>query len=384
MIPMLPEALATVTVPRFFTPTALSLANDCHLRLVLQSAPRGLASLPAGPPAALGTLTHRFLALCAASPESAATIFNRAYNDVKAALAADSATAHYTDLSKVLGAPAWSRFRFALIDQRGESPRAGHARLLESGTRASTSRFGNERTLTSVDLRLKGRADRISRLPDGTIEVRDHKTGEIFDTSGALDASVQDQLRCYGLMLLESDSTSTIRLVVDDGDDHEIPFTTTDRRKLKRRLTELGQELPAGSQMIAANLASPGKACLSCPFRHRCRAYLDTEPRMWAASKHPAIPRDTWGKVIGHSVDANSTFGIVLRDAAGRSIRVDRLDTARWSMPPDIGTYLWAFNLESPISRSRARAANLHPAVFHECPADSTQNRAWSLQLYSK
>lgn len=385
MIPALPPPLATASVPRFFTPTALAAALDCRLRLVLQSSSRGPKGLPAGPAAALGTLTHRFLDARDGSVEPSARLFDRIHGNLAAELAADPTTMHFADLQQVLGLPAWSRFRFDLIDRPADSAQKRPARSLRSAPTASASILGRERGLANSRLRLKGRADRITRLPDGTVEIRDYKTGEVLDPTGALVPAIVLQLRCYGLIAVESFADSPIRLIVDDGADHEVPFSSADRRKLKRHLADLGRDLPEGRQLAAAALASPGESCGSCPFRHRCNSYLATAPRWWQATTPgpSVVPRDVWGEVAARAPGIDGTLDLVLLDASGRRVRVDRLDPARWSKPPDVGDRIWAFNLESPISRSRARAASLHPTVFHECPADSTQNRAWALQLFS-
>ena len=74
----------------------------------------------------------------------------------------------------------------------------------------------------------------------------------------------------------------------------------------------------------------------------------------------------------------------MIEDAAERKVRIDRLDLSRWKVTPKVGERLFAFNLESPVSRGRARAAKFHPTSFFERPADSTQPRAWTLQLFSR
>lgn len=385
MISVLPTPFGSVTIPRFFAPTALAAARDCRLRLVLQSTPGGSSALPPGPAAALGALSHRYSSLFATSVEPATLVFDRAHREIVAHLAEDQATVQYADLPRVLGATAWSRFRFALIDRTRDHVRA---RRWARGTRPQRDTptvFGTERTLLNTALRLKGRADLIHRLPDGTIEIRDFKTGEIFDASGEIDAGIQIQLRCYGLLMLELFPGSKVRLLIDDGTEYEVPFALCDQRKLRRRLGKLYRELPQGARIPASKLASPGDACHHCPVRHRCTAYLEMAPKWWqATAKLPfPIPRDTWGGIVNSEVGIGGAFGVTLRDAAGRDIRVDRLDPARWPIQPAKGARLWAFNLESTISAGRARSVGLHPSVFYECPADSTQQRAWALQLFT-
>jgi RecB family exonuclease len=347
MIPALPPPIATVAVPRLFAPTAFAAAGNCRLGLVLQSSLRGLATLPPGPAVALGSLTHRFLSLLASAARPAPWVFYRAHGEITTRLADDPATVHYADLPRVLGSPAWSRFRAGLLDRIGEYSQTRRSSLTASQSRISPAQFGHERSLISRRLRLKGRADLISRLPDGAIEIRDFKTGNIFDATGAIEASVQVQLRCYGLMVHESFPDSPIRLVVDDGTEHEVSFAPSDQRKLMRSISKLGRELPEGRQLSASDLASPGETCHFCPVRHRCGTYLNAAPAWWKA-KPPlpaAIPRDTWGEVLWDEAGIDGTFDILLRDAAGRRIRLDRLDPTRWAAPPAIGTRLWAFNL---------------------------------------
>lgn len=382
MIPALPARLATANVPRLFTPTALASSAGCRLRLVLQSAPQNLASLSSGPAAALGTLAHRYISLCGSPAGTGARLFDRLHRTLAGELATDKGTAHYADLPRVIGLSAWSRFRFELIG-RSDSDLMPTPGLRKS--KATGSIFGRERPLVSQRLRLKGRADRVSRLPDGTIEIRDHKTGDVLGSEGDILPSIAIQLRSYGLVILERFADSAVRLIVDAGSEHEVTFSATDQRRLRRFLAKIDRDLPSGQTLVASDLASPGEACATCAFRHRCDAYLHAAPRWWQATAPvPAVvPRDTWGEVFAFSTGIEGMFDIAIVDAAGRRVRLDRLDPLRWTTPPRIGDRLWAFNLESPISRARARAAKLHPTTFHECPADSTQQRAWGLQLFS-
>jgi len=245
--------------------------------------------------------------------------------------------------------------------------------------------FGREKALASQRLRLNGRADRIARLADGTIEIRDYKTGEVLDADGEVLAHVVTQLRAYGLLVMEKSPGLPIRLVVDDGTEHEVSFTTRDQRRIRRSLAAINSELPEGRVLDAASLATAGEGCTTCAFRHRCSSYLDAAPTWWRsrASGPADIPQDVWGVITQVSASGDNVLDVTITDAAERRVRLDRLDLSRWKDEVKVGDRLWAFNLESPISRVRARAAKLHPTSFYECPADSIQQRAWAAQLFS-
>lgn len=385
MISALPPRLAAANVPRLFAVTALAEARDCRLRLVLQSQSirREIPRLPAGPAAALGTLAHRYFSARAVASEMAVSLFERIHREFAGELATNSATTHYADLPSVIGLSAWSRFRLEVIERR-----KGSAPVLPPSRPRSAVRgtiFGRERPLASQRLRLNGRADKITRLQEGTIEIRDYKTGEILDTDGEILAHIAFQLRAYGLLVLEQSPGLPVRLIVDDGTEHDVGFTTRDQRRVRRLVNEINSDLPAGRRLDALSLATAGEACTTCAFRHCCGAYLDAAPAWWRmpASGPADIPRDVWGVVVQVSSSADGVFSVAITDAIGRRVRLDRLDSARWREKPKVGDTVWAFNLESPVSRARARAAKLHPTSFYECPADSTQQRAWALQLFS-
>lgn len=385
MISALPPPLATAIVPRLFAVTALAEARDCRLRLVLQSQSirQETLRLPAGPAAALGTLAHRYFSARAVATEMGVSLFERIHRDFADELATNSATTHYADLPSVIGLSAWSRFRLEVIERR-----KGSAPVLPSSRPKSATRgtiFGRERPLVSQRLRLNGRADRIIRLEEGTIEIRDYKTGKILDSDGGILAHIVFQLRAYGLLVLEQSPGLPIRLIVDDGTEHEVGFTTRDQSRLRRLVNEISSDLPAGRRLDALSLATAGEDCATCVFRHFCGAYLNAAPAWWRmpACGPAEIPRDVWGVIVQVSSIADGIFNVTITDPVGRQVRLDRLDFSRWKDEPRVGAKLWAFNLESPVSRVRARAAKFHPTSFYECPADSTQQRAWALQLFS-
>jgi hypothetical protein len=104
-------------------------------------------------------------------------------------------------------------------------------------------------------------------------EIRDYKTGSVLDEDGCVKEEVALQLRAYGLMILENHPTASVRLVVDDGLDHEVEFDEVARIAAMKTIEGILARVPAAGILQIDRTARPGAGCFGCRVRHVCPAY---------------------------------------------------------------------------------------------------------------
>ena len=333
-----------------------------------------------GPNAAIGTLFHRVLERAAKkSALSVEEIFDDEYFRAVARLSADPNQAHFAEISSTLSAGEWARRRsWVLKRARSIQPVFDSERTLD--TPRATPMYGSEVPLESQALRLRGSADRIRRLGPGSVEVRDYKSGSVVDETGTIRRDIALQLLAYGLILLERRPGILVRLVVDDGSEREVPFGADAQAEAMEELRRITAGVPTGGVVDAESLASPGKACWGCTSRHVCLAYRRNAVRWWneIPTHIERIPKDTWGTVT----DMPEQRAVVLRDDAGRRVRISNLDERHGAFR--IGMRVWFFGLEASGAVRSFDGTAFHPRSFHELPRDRAERRAWSLSVFSE
>jgi len=73
---------------------------------------------------------------------------------------------------------------------------------------------------------------------------------------------------------------------------------------------------------------------------------------------------------------------VVLRDAAGRRVRIDGLDERHRITADLVQKRLWFFGLEATGATRGFDGARFHPRSFHELPRDHMERRAWVVQVF--
>jgi len=380
----LPGDIDQVTVPSTFSVTAIASGSKCRLRLLMASSPSDGSVLPAGPRAELGSLGHLILERVAQGDGTPEEVFDRSVREVSKRLAANERTSGYSDLQRVLGPPAWSRFQADVLQRCTRLHISIRSRRGRPQSQAGLNP-GRERSIVSNELRLRGRIDLLRRLPSGDWEIRDYKLGHIFDGKGAIREEIVLQLRCYGLLVLEHEMSANIRLLVDNGQEHNVAFETKERKEVRRLIRRVARMLPAGEEVSAAEIATPGESCADCPIRHRCTSYRTAAPGWWQldSGSPTELAADVWGPVVAHGRTSKQN-NVTLRDAAGRDVKIDRLDPRRFLAKSMIGKMLWFFGLESTVTRRTSDGRYIQPITFHELPADSSQRQAWGLQVFTE
>jgi RecB family exonuclease len=396
----LPLPVATVTVPEMFSPSELYLAGECQLRAVLPLQRPPAYRLPTHPSAERGRLFHLLLELAGkgAIPqgtdlrEAAEREFTRLLADAAARLEKDPQTRHFARLEATLPPVVWHNLSqkvitaaaqlltFAPPSDRSKGSHAAHEALW-------FEHLGEEGRWTEVRiraprLRLAGRMDVVEKEAGGHVVVRDYKTGRLRERDGELRPSIEMQLRLYALAIRELQPDARIDLVAWDGADIPVDTGESALAEAQEFLVHVVEGLPANNVMQAESLAQPGAHCRWCPFRPVCSAYLSAAPASWnAGCSDGPLPLDTWGTVIAVGPDRPDGTRVELRDAAGRMVKIQRIDS-RHETESDLGVgdQVWFFGLEGRALMTAGRWRQ--PRMFHELPPRPDARRSWSLAIF--
>ncbi len=307
-------------------------------------------------------------------------IFADEYERTAEEIRRDPRRAHFAELAWTRSVAEWSRVKgWVLARATREGGASVSRRPPVAGARPAT---GSEIGLESGVLRLRGRADRVRKLGPNAYEVRDFKTGATLDERGEVKQEIALQLQSYGLMLLERQPGADVRLVVDDGEEREIPFDAEARRVARAVLRRIIDAMPAAGPSSAEGLASPGQSCWGCPIRHVCPGYRTNAP-VWWNEYPPGVERlsnDVWGTIL--NVLGDGQVDVILRDDAGRRVRVDGLEARHGIAPAFAGQRAWFFGLEANGATRGFDGRRFHPRSFHELPRDRLERRAWALHVF--
>lgn len=376
-------------MPEGFSPSALASYGGCRLKLVIASLPRAAWSerLASGPDAAVGTLLHRVLERSGRrSTLSADQIFREEYERTVEEMRRDPNRAHFADLAATKSLSEWTRLKSWVLARaaRQESTHASRevGPFTDHLTASADPVTGPEINLESRALRLRGRADRIRQLGVRMFEVRDFKTGATVDEHGEIKPEIALQLQAYGLMLMERLPNAQVRLVVDDGEEREVPFDLETRRATRDALERFASSMPPPGRSSAVELASSGQACLGCQVRHVCPVYRTNAPTWWKQypSEIERLPSDVWG--VASEIRGDTRIDLVLRDDAARRVRIDGLDGRHGIGHAVVGSRIWFFGLEATGATRAFDGSRFHPRSFHELPRDRLERRAWTPQVF--
>lgn len=386
MVP-LPPTITDVTVPACFSPSALGASARCRLKLVVASNRRadGDQRLASGPEAMVGTVLHRVLERVAQGDElSPHEVFQQEYARAVDELQQDPRRNHFADLASTRSLAEWNRTKHWVLARATQQASPARRKPAATGGQGNSRLTGPEVAFLSPTLRLRGKADSIRQLGASAFEIRDFKTGVVLDERGEVKPEIALQLWAYAFMLLERRPGCDVRLVVDDGAEREVAFDADTRTRAKRILDALLKGMPPAGPSTAGELAVPGKDCRGCQVRHVCPAYLAAAPNWW--QKYPdgvdMLSNDVWGTVL--EVIGEGRVDVVLRDVAGRRVRVDRVDARHGISSALVNKSVWFFGLEATGATRGFDGGRFHPRAFHELPRDRMDRRAWVLHVFGE
>jgi hypothetical protein len=394
-----PEAIETITRIHPFHVSALGFADSCLLRAAVPSSDvAATQALPHGPAAELGTISHSVLAELTVRDlsetelsDAVESLLENQLAHAEERLSKEPRHRRYADLRSTKTSLQWQAYKAGLIRSASLSnvrPKPAAVRLDNAHRRESPEAIisGVERGVSSEKLDLTGRIDRIVRGRNGETEIVDYKTKLKLDALGDVPKEVRIQLELYGLLVAMHEHGPSIRLRVSviGGGEFQVPLG--DQWKLKRLewLKQLAGRVPKNVEVRADELAVPSPNCVGCHIRHQCSSYLEAAPSAWK-QRTLAIPwpLDTWGDVIKVDIAQGGQLNILLRDAAGRLVRVTGLLSAFVESPIRSGDKLWCFSLHTG-KPPQTSTATPHPANFFETPTDRRGKRAYSLAVFKE
>ena len=379
----LPVAPSELHVPEYFSPSSLGTSKRCGLKVLASASEnRGkFERLPVNPVALLGTLVHSALELLMTGELTEPLQWLEDELDRPTNRATP-----YSCLREAIPERRIQNARQMLDGRDGRSelvPRE-HPEGLRTAGANSTRLFGPEVLLISPTLRLRGKADWICRLADGAIEIVDFKTGVVLGENGEVKDEYVLQLQAYALMLRERVGGTEVRLFLDNGERTQIPCDDVSLDRAQERIEEFTSKFPESSTVHSVDVANPGPECASCGLRSSCSAYLDSAPDWWTdvPEEIEFAPLDIWGEI---SRVSEVDFGLTvhLKDQAGRSVKVDGLDSAHGLTRDSAGEQVWLFNLCADNRRRGFKGQRPHPRIFHELVrTDALGPRAWSISVF--
>jgi len=388
--------LDEVRPPAFLSPSRFADLLRCPLSVI-----HGLREeelLPPHPLAVLGGIIHDVMyAVRNMTPGSREEIddtvdgvFEERLGAAEVRLAAEPSTRRLVPIRRAVGRTAWRRREtrlrawVATLSHLSTS-RIGHQSTqslqhkkrdsMEGGSTTTQVPVGSERPMRLPDSRLSGRPDRIEQDSAGVFHITDLKTGSIRDKEGQPLRDYALQIKLYGLMVERIDPDARVRLWLEGSERVEVPWNDAARAETEELLNETLSGLPDDLSLSADSLAREGPHCGRCRIRHRCPRYRNAAPEWWKSmsTTAPVAPFDVWGTVLEVSSEDERFYEVMLRDAAGRKVRISGLQAGLGVGSLRNGDYAWFFDLE-PSETLPHHGAFTHPRNFHA----ERPSRAWS------
>lgn len=405
-IPLLPAPLGRVAIPLLLSPSRLGDLERCPLMVLGEGGVRADAMLPPSPEALFGSMLHHVRQQLleghwgeARTPQEAAeSVLECVSEHLDGLLCKTQGLERLAPLREVIGRATWNtrRHEMRLWAQALRQQPTGLAPAPMAVARGHRPRcrapsedrleFGSEARVTCNALRLDGRADRIDRLPGGSVEVIEYKTGPIAGPDGEILDRHAGQVRLYALCIEALDPGLRARPFVERGARHAVAWAPDDKRRSRRLLEALHERFPAEEERSPEDLARPGVACRSCRLRSACPSYQLAAPAWWSSGESLpwTLPFDLFGTVTRRTARKDAT-DLELRDRAGRLVSVEGLDSAHGAEEIAVGDDIFFFNLE-PTEPTALHGVRLHPRSFHDLPPDGgrSMRRAHSLQVFRR
>jgi len=291
-IPILPECIVTVRIPRYISPSRYSDLQECPLRVFINPS-LFAGSLPPSPRMLFGILLHRVREEFIAGRwgpqvtplEAIDFILEIETVQIDNLIKKEESLRRISPLPQAVGRVAWNTKRYEQrkwAERQKVKPSGDPPILIESIiphfiTKSQkedvTQRveFGPEAWIVCPSLRLRGRVDHLVKLSDGTIEVTDYKSGQIWDETQKRFA---EQVRLYALAIEEALPGSQTHLYLEGTERISVEWDEKiKKRTLESLIHSLGQ-YPQEESRSAIDLGCPGKQCRGCQLRPLCPTYI--------------------------------------------------------------------------------------------------------------
>lgn len=393
---VLPPVVGEVRPPALLSPSRFADLLRCPLSVI-----HGLQEeelLPPHPLAILGGIIHDVMhavrSMALGSQEeienAVAEVFEERLGAAEARLAADPSTRRLVPIRRAVGRTAWRQretrlrawaasFSSLPTNRIGRQSTQPLRRAKRDGREEPPATvevpIGSERPMRLPDSRLSGRSDRIEQDSDGVFHITDLKTGSIRDSEGQPLDDYALQVRLYGLMVEKINPDACVRLWLEGSERVEVPWDDAIRSETEELLEETLSNLSDDLSLPADSLAKEGPHCGRCRIRHKCPRYRNIAPAWWKSTSTttPVAPFDIWGTLLEVGAKDERSYEVLLRDVAGRKVRISGLEADLGIGSLRSGDYTWFFDLE-PSETLPRHGGYTHPRNFH----GERPSRAWS------
>lgn len=293
---------------RPFSPSKISLINDCPLRYLLETENYVSVSSPSNPYALVGTAIHKLVEINLSRPSISGVELKKQFIDSIDKLATRGGA------SLVRWVHANYGLSGILSNERVVSSVQQVKRLLAKygddkseikvdsnfiAHSISPDAMGSEKWFEHKKLELGGKIDLSYVDDEGIIHVVDFKSGKVLDEEGQPKDGYLLQIGAYGLMVEESADSSNILLELIGSHTTWVgKLDETLRARVLNFVSEAQKTLPLNREIDASTLSKSGEHCSSCRSRFSCDEYrLALRNRSLGGGDSICSPNDLFGTV---------------------------------------------------------------------------------------
>jgi hypothetical protein len=275
---------AKISRTKPFSPSKLSLLNQCKLSYLLQTE-KISQRIPAGPHSFFGTAIHKTIEqLLPSSNIASAEIKNIFLKNLTYTLlkASESSPILNWTITKHGVNKIYDHVRMITAIQQIKNTintysnhRISQAKSSDEKKEAKKNQLGSEQGFEVERYDLAGNIDYTFLDLNDVIHVIDFKSGKIFD-EGNLKDEYHTQIGLYGLMVKEHYPDNEIVLEVIGASDYwsgnlDLNF----KSKLIKIIESTVKNIPLSAQFTLESLAQTGEHCAVCRARSACPKYYD-------------------------------------------------------------------------------------------------------------
>lgn len=325
----------------------------------MESEPEYVPTLLQGPYATLGHLIHEALSQDEEKSKEAIKSLLRRILDREIMVPSSASDTGEVTLLDAIGISSVLR-RMPRLQSVGSSQPCEAEAAERTFTRL------REHSLVSDSLGVRGRIDLLEKAGDWA-RVTDFKTGSIWSEPHVPKECYRTQLEAYAMLVEDYGIASRIdiRLIGVDGE-WKTTFDRQARIRTRKRIEDIEQRVPRGSEYSARALGQVGPACRYCNYRPNCPVYVEEAPSLWNQDALDySLPNDTWGTIKEIQVDEDGRMRVYLNDAAGRYVCIFGVP-ARFLEGIEEGHKAGFFSLRSLSRENSSRNFAIVTSRLHE------------------
>ncbi|MBO1555111.1 PD-(D/E)XK nuclease family protein [Yersinia pseudotuberculosis] len=316
-------------------PSKLGVFIACPARYLLESEPHTIQQVSLHPRTILGSVVHLLAnTLQKDTGVTPASVIEQLENTFISALGNTQRAGPLTEWVLQRHGIAGLISRQALLEQVRYAksiimPVIERAKYLPDSPEKRENRIpvGREKSLTSSQFNMSGRADLIYQTNSGPIRVVDFKTGKVTDELNQPKDHYLLQIAAYGMMVKEQVPDIDVELElagVSDSWTGSLDANLNDR--VTHILIKLNNTLPFNEPLHAQALAQTGKHCVTCISRCSCPVYREKLQEYLQQHQFDSayFGYDFFGQLLGIEV-GDSLITLRVQLANGYTVKIFRI-----------------------------------------------------------